>query len=42
MFGYLDGSTASGAADVTMTPEIFALAPERRSRETHKSLYVER
>jgi hypothetical protein len=39
MFGYLEGSTDGGAADVTMTPEIFAWL-QSAMREMHETLYV--
>ena len=37
MFGYLDGSTASGAADVTMTPRSGAGWRARSARWTRRS-----
>ena len=39
MFGYLDGSTAGGTADVTMTPEIWGWL-ESSLRAMHETLYV--
>jgi hypothetical protein len=39
MFGYLDGSTVGGAADVTMTPEIWGWL-ESSLRAMHETLYV--
>ena len=39
MFGYLDGSTADGAADVTMTPEIWGWL-ESALRVMDETLYV--
>jgi hypothetical protein len=39
MFGYLDGSTVNGSADLQVTPEIFAWL-QSALRETHKSIYV--
>ncbi len=39
MFGNLDGSTADGSADVTMTPELWGWL-ESALRATHETLYV--
>ncbi|MGO8996668.1 MAG: hypothetical protein ACLQVI_25420 [Polyangiaceae bacterium] len=39
MFGYLDGSTANGSADVTMTPEIWGWL-ESSLRAMDETLYV--